>query len=65
MLFFFRGDALDSPGGSEMMGEASVSSAGGGIGGSSLDLAEGSSTGIPEENVIGSDVSIGRDDCES
>lgn len=42
---------------------ASGSSAGGEAGGSSVDIAEGSSLGIPEEDLVGSDdVSVGRED---
>lgn len=49
-----------------MGGGASGSSAGGGVGGSSVDVAEGSSLGIPDEDLVGSsDVSVGRDDCKS
>lgn len=67
-MIFTRSDPLDdasSPGGSELMGGASGSSAGGGANASSIDVAEGSSLGIPDEDLIGSDISIGRDDCKS
>jgi hypothetical protein len=44
------------------MGRASGSSAG--AGGSSIDVAESSSLGIPDEELLGSDISIGRDDSK-
>ena len=46
-----------------LMGGASGSSLGGGGGGSSVDIAEGSSLGIPDEDLAASDVSVGKDDC--
>ena len=64
LTMFTRDDPLEdsSPGGgSDLMGGASGSSIGDGIGGSSLDVAEGSS--IPDEDIVASDVSIGKDEC--
>lgn len=72
-MIFTREDPLDetsSPAESELhllMG-GGIRSGGSsvvlGAGGSCLDVAEGSSLGIPEDDdLIGSDVSIGKDDC--
>lgn len=45
------------------MGGASGSSAGGGVGGNSVDVTEASSLGMPEEDLVGSDISV--EDCKS
>lgn len=63
---FTRDDPLEdsSPGGSDLMGGASGSSIGDGVvvSGSTLDVVEGSP--IPDEDIVASDISIGKDECK-